>query len=70
MRKPKCRMCRHYHSSPELPLFGRCHANPPPHKYQIDINILGRTWISIDLIPQTDDPIVHTDHSCGRFSPK
>ena len=70
MRKPKCRECRHYQSSAELPLFGKCHANPPAQKYTLDLNVFRRTILSLNLTPQTDNPIVHTAHSCGRFSPK
>ena len=70
MSKQTCSICRHYKPSAELPLFGKCRANPPAGKYTLDINVCGRTLISLDLIPQTDNPVVHNSHSCGRFVSK
>ena len=61
-----CTNCKHFRSFSPYPYRGECHAHPPGQKHTV--KLFGRTILT--LSPETEFPVVNTDHSCGLFDRK
>ena len=64
--KKKCANCTHFRSFSPYPHRGECHAHPPGQKYTL--KLFGKRIVTLN--PDTEFPVVQTDHSCGLFTYK
>ena len=62
----KCSNCTHFRSFSPYPYRGECHAHPPGQKYTL--KLFGKRIVTLN--PETEFPVVQTDHSCGLFTYK
>ena len=62
----KCANCTHFRSFSPYPHRGECHAHPPGQKYTL--KLFGKRIVTLN--PDTEFPVVQTDHSCGLFTYK